>query len=69
MLELIVVALVVAATCKIASADNQSPIIWGSVTLLFCFGCFLIPMPFLRVGLAFILAFVAMIGYKTVANR
>ncbi len=69
MLELLVSALAVAAMCKIASADDQSPIIWGAVTLLLIIGSFFIPMPFLRVGLAFVVAVVAMIGYKVAANR
>jgi hypothetical protein len=68
-LELIVGVMAVVAMGKIASADNQSPILWGSVTLLFVIGCMFIPMPFLRVGLAFILAFVAMIGFKVMASR
>jgi hypothetical protein len=69
MLELIVGLLAVIAMAKVASADNQSPIIWGSVTLLLVIGCLFIPMPFLRVGLAFALAFVAMIGFKVATNR
>jgi hypothetical protein len=69
MLELIVGVLAIVAMGKIASADNQSPIIWGSVTLLLVIGCMFIPMPFLRVGVAFVLAFVAMIGFKVATNR
>ena len=69
MLELFVAVMAVVAVCKIASADDQSPVIWGALTLVLVFGSFFIPMPFLRVGLAFVVAIVAMIGYKVVANR
>ena len=69
MLEIIVGIMAVVAMAKVASADNQSPIIWGSVTLVLVIACLFIPMPFLRVGLAFVLAFVAMIGFKVATNR
>ena len=69
MLEIIVGIMAVVAMAKVASADNQSPIIWGSVTFVLVIACLFIPMPFLRVGLAFVLAFVAMIGYKVATNR
>jgi hypothetical protein len=69
MLELVVGIMAVVAMGKIASADNQSPILWGSLTLLLVIGCMFIPLPFLRVGLAFVVAFVAMIGFKVAADR
>ena len=69
-MELVVAILAIVAMAKIASADDQSPIIWGSVTLLLLGACIaLIPLPFIRVGIAAVAAFVAMIGYKVVANR
>ena len=69
MLELVVGIMAVAAVAKVAAADNQSPILWGSLTLALVVGCMFIPMPFLRVGLAFVLALGAMIGYKVATNR
>lgn len=69
MLELFIAVMAIVAMCRIASADDQSPIIWGAVTFLLVFGSFFIPMPFLRIGLAFVLALVAMIGYKLATDR
>jgi hypothetical protein len=39
------------------------------VTFVLVVASLFIPMPFLRVGLAFVLAFVAMIGYKVATDR
>jgi hypothetical protein len=62
--------LAVSAVAKVASADDQSPIIWGGVAAgLIILSLFLIPWPFIRVGIAWILAFAAMFTYKVVANR
>ena len=69
MLELVIGIAAVVAMARIASAENMSSVIWGSLTLALVVACMVIPVPFLRVGLAFGLAFVAMIGYKVAANR
>jgi hypothetical protein len=69
MLELLVAIALIVAMAKIASADDQSPIVWGALTGAIIVGCFFIPLPFLRLGIAFVVAFVAMIGYKVVRNR
>ena len=70
MLELIVGILAISAVVKIASADGQSGLLWGLVTFGLIVACMmLVPLPFLRVGLAGVLALVAMFGYKVVANR
>jgi hypothetical protein len=70
MFEIIVSILAVVAIVKIASADDQSPWLWGSVTFGLCILCIMfIPLPFLRVGAAFVLAFVGMIAYKVVSDR
>lgn len=37
---------------KIASADDESPMIWGSVTFGLCFLSLFIPIPFLRILIA-----------------
>jgi hypothetical protein len=70
MFEFIVGVMAIVAMVKIAYADDQSRLLWGAVTfglIILCIG--LIPLPFLRVGIAFILAFVAMTAYKVIANR
>ncbi len=60
----------VVAMVRIASADDQSTVIWGSVTLALCVASVVfVPIPFARVGFAFVLSFVAMIVYKMAANR
>jgi hypothetical protein len=70
MLELIVVALAVSAMVKVAAADGQSSLLWGSATFALSIVCImLIPYPFLRIGAAFALAFCGMIAYKVAANR
>ena len=44
-----------------SEADDKSGIIWASATLALCIAClFLIPLPFIRIFIAFILGFVLM---------
>ena len=70
MLELIVASAVVVAMVKIAGADDQSPLLWGGIAFLLTAACVvLIPLPFIRVGIAFALSFVAMIAYKVLKDR
>lgn len=69
MLEIIVMVAAVVAIVRIASADDQSTVVWGFVTFGLCVLCLAIPLPLIRVGIAFALSFVAMILYKVVANR
>lgn len=54
---------------KIASADDQSGILWGFLTFLIVLASMAIPLPFLRVLIACAIAFVAFILWKTVADR
>jgi hypothetical protein len=70
MFELIVGFLAIGAMVKIADADNQSSLLWGAATFGLIVLCsILIPLPFLRIGIAFVLAFIAMTAYKVIANR
>ena len=70
---MIELALAVAACVvmgKIAATDNHSGIVWGGVCAGLCVGSFfVIPWPFLRVGMAVGAAFVGMIAYKMIASR
>jgi hypothetical protein len=69
MFELIVAILLIVAMLKIANADNQSPVLWGGVTFLVAAACIaLIPLPFIRLGIAGVVVFLAMIGYKAATN-
>jgi hypothetical protein len=56
------------ATCvgmgKIADADGRSPILWGTITLGLCLASLLIPLPFLRMLLAGVVAFIALMVAK-----
>ena len=70
MLEIIVGVLLVVAIVKIADADDQSAGLWGGITVLAVLAAFFfIPLPFLRVGIAGIVVFLSMIGYKVAASR
>ena len=54
---------------RIASADDQIPWLWGLVCAGLCFLGLLLPLPFLRVGIAAVLTWVAMIIHKTIKSR
>ena len=70
MLEIFVCIATIVAMAKIASADDQSPLLWGLITFALVAACVvLIPLPFIRVGIAFVVAIAAMITYKVVSNR
>lgn len=51
---------------KVASADGRSAIVWGLVTAGLCAASLVIPIPFLRILIAFGMAFVAMIVVKAI---
>jgi len=70
MFELIIGIMAIAAMVKVASADGQSGALWGFITFALCVACvLLIPLPFLRIGIAFFLAFIGMVVYKVAANK
>lgn len=65
MFELVLLIACCVAMYKIADADDKSGIIWGSITLGLCVACsYLIPLPFIRIFIAFVASFVLM----TVSN-
>ena len=71
MFELIVGICAIVAMVKIASADDQSPLLWGAATFGLCVVCIMLMpgLPFLRIGIAIVVAFIGMIAYKVAANR
>ena len=71
MFELIVGIAAIVAVVRIASADHQSPLLWGFVTFGLCvLSIMAMPgLPFIRIGVAGILAIVLMIGYKIWKDR
>lgn len=54
---------------RIATADDQSGILWGAITFMLCFGSLFVPLPFLRIILACVASFVLMIVYKAVVDK
>lgn len=60
MFELLLVIASCVAMAKIASADNKSGIIWGCITFGLCLASGLIPLPFVRVFIAFVVSFILM---------
>jgi succinate-acetate transporter protein len=69
MIEIALAIAACGAMAKIADADGRSSIAWGVITLAICAASFAIPLPFLRVLLAFIVAFVLMMVAKARAGR
>jgi hypothetical protein len=69
MVEIVLVIATCGAMAKIADADGRSSVVWGMITLAICAASFAIPLPFLRVLLAFIAAFVVMMVAKARAGR
>ena len=71
MFEILVAIAAIVAVVKIASADDQSPLLWGLVTFGLCaLSIGALPnLPFIRIGVAAVLAIVLMIGYKIWKDR
>jgi hypothetical protein len=69
MFEIIVGIGVCVVMGKIAGQDGHSGWIWGLITFGLCAACIVIPLPFLRLGIAGILSFAGLIVYKIVAQR
>lgn len=69
MLEILMIVAACVAMARIASADDQSVGLWVGVTIALCLASLMIPLPFVRVLLAAVAAFVAMIGYKVWQSR
>ena len=57
------------AMAKIADADGRSGIVWGVITLALCAVSVAVPLPFLRIILAFVVAFILMMVAKARAGR
>lgn len=68
-MEFVIVIAAIVAMAKIADADGRSSIVWGTITFVICAASFAIPLPFLRILLAFIAAFIAMMVAKARAGR
>jgi hypothetical protein len=71
MIELLMIAAVVVAMGKIADIENRSALVWGALALVLSIGMmFAMPtLPYLRVGIAFVLLFILMMVMKAVSGR
>ncbi len=70
MLEIIAAIAAIVVIVKLASNDGLSPWLWGGIMLLLAFASIvLIPLPYLRILIAGIVTFCAMIGYKVAYNK
>jgi hypothetical protein len=49
---------------KIADAEGRSAVVWGIITLVFCLASLAIPLPFVRILLAVLVAFIALMVAK-----
>ncbi len=54
---------------KIADADGRSAITWGAITLGLCVASIFIPLPFLRILLAAVVAFILLMVAKFRSGR
>ena len=69
MFEILLTLAAIGAMAKIADAEGRFSIVWGVITLAICAVSFAIPLPILRVLLAFIVAFILMMVAKARAGR
>ena len=69
MFEMLMIIAAVVLMVKVADFEDQSKLGWGVITLLLCIASLFMPLPFIRVGIAVVLAFAAMTTYKIIAKR
>jgi hypothetical protein len=60
MFEFILIIAAVIAMARAAEADSQTGLKWGAITFAACLLSLIIPIPYIRVGLACLAVFVAM---------
>ena len=70
LLEIIIVIAMIVLMARIASADDQSPWLWGGLTFALCAAAIvLIPLPIIRLAIVGGVVFIAMIVYKVMKDR
>jgi hypothetical protein len=69
MIEIVMLIAACVAMAKIADAEGRSSWGWGFITLLICLASLLIPLPLVRILLAFVVAFIAMMVAKAMGGR
>lgn len=60
MFELILIVAAAIAMGRFAEADRSEGLKWGLITFALCLVSMIVPLPFLRIGLALAIAFVLM---------
>lgn len=68
MLELLLAFLLCAVMAKVADSEGLSGLLWGCLTFIVVLGSLVIPIPFLRLGIALVAMFVILTVYKIVAK-
>ena len=69
MLEIMMGIAVVVLMAKIATLDDQSSILWGSITFGLCVASMWLPLPFFRMIGAGVASFVLMFIYKLITRQ
>ena len=69
MCEIVMCVFVIVAMVKIASHEDLSPWVWGAISFAICILSLAIPLPFIRVGVALVLSFAAMMLYNVIQSR
>jgi hypothetical protein len=69
MFEVGLVVMTCLAMGKVADADGRSALVWALITLGFCLASIVIPLPFLRILIAGMLSFIALMVVKARAGR
>ena len=60
MFEFILIVAAAIAMGRFAEADRSEGLKWGLITFVLCLVSMIVPLPFLRIGLALAIAFVLM---------
>lgn len=68
-LELVMIIALIVLFARMAAMDDNSPVIWGVVTGVVCVGVAFIPLPVLRIGIAGVVVFSMMIGWRVISDR
>ena len=66
MLEIVMIIGAVVFMARVADAENRSAMAWGGLTLLICLASMVIPLAGIRIVIAVVVSFVAMMVAKAV---
>lgn len=68
MIELFVMLMSILGMAKVAAMEGRSGLLWGSITGVLCLGSMLIPLPFIRVLAAAVVAYVIMFAIQVASK-